>query len=272
MNIRKFILIFFLIITIPSELMAKMVIVDDATATPVSPGHPNNNFTLSWRVVNVTVPGTFSSDAIYFGVAEGVCEIGSTPCPPADPRPNFGDDTQQYIKLPTGCHDWNCAADAFVASKGMSGAVVGMLYLAGRLGYTCVTATSSEGTGAATKVYNAPGSCKLFLDQPTVSCSIPNVATLDHGIMDLSQVDGHASTTNMTVNCNGVAAVDFRLMNDVIPVSSGVTSTLTIDNYTPGSVVSVNTSQNFTLRSVLTGSSPATGPLNGASIVILDVQ
>jgi hypothetical protein len=90
--------------------------------------------------------------------------------------------------------------------------------------------------------------------------------------MDLSQVDGHASTTNMTVNCNGVAAVDFRLMNDVIPVSSGVTSTLTIDNYTPGSVVSVNTSQNFTLRSVLTGSSPATGPLNGASIVILDVQ
>lgn len=104
--------------------------------------------------------------------------------------------------------------------------------------------------------------------QPT-SCSFSGSPIIDHGSLQPNQVNGKQDSVSINVNCNRATSATLTSLGGTINLGGGVTSTLTFDGRTTGSIYLPNGNSSHTVASTLRGTNPTPGDKSGSGTIVI---
>lgn len=174
---------------------------------------------------------------------------------------------------------WADVSQKFVAKFGASGSITSSWTLSRTYIYeACAGASYCYGCGASgnnARIY--PGSCSSIPWTP-IACNIGNTSLLiDHGTLNIDEVNGHSATTMTSVTCDSSATIRFRLSDQRPNLGNGIYSDIYINNQGfTGAVGNINYSVPssglpLTIESRLVSSNPQPGLFSGSVVIIMDV-
>ncbi|MDX7780545.1 PapG chaperone-binding domain-containing protein [Aeromonas hydrophila] len=130
-------------------------------------------------------------------------------------------------------------------------------------------------SGTSVRIYS--GSCSSVPWTP-IACNIGNTSLLiDHGTLNIDEVNGHSATTTTSVTCDSSATIRFRLSDQRPNLGNGIYSDIYINNQGfTGAVGNINYSVPssglpLTIESRLVSSNPQPGLFSGSVVIIMDV-
>ncbi|MGT4067295.1 UNVERIFIED_CONTAM: hypothetical protein I5919_00500 [Aeromonas hydrophila] len=174
---------------------------------------------------------------------------------------------------------WADVSQKFVAKFGPAGSISSPYGIATTYIYEACAAASvcnnCGNGGPNVRIY--PGSCSSIPWIP-VSCNIGNTSLLiDHGTLNIDEVNGHSATTTTSVTCDSSATIRFRLSDQRPNLGNGIYSDIYINNQGfTGAVGNINYSVPsaglpLTIESRLVSSNPQPGLFSGSVVIIMDV-
>lgn len=210
----------------------------------------------------------------YFGLASRVSNyLDGTPYP----SPNYiGMIRNASVALAPG-DTWQQAVQKFTNKYGQSGSIKSVYNITNYYKYeACVAVAKCDdcgSQGAENIIY--PGSCST-IDVMNNSCNIDSQGWIDHGDLNVNEVNGHTAKISANISCDMPALVRLRVINSNTPLGNGINSDLYIDGYSTGINSSpiqytVNSSRTIEISSVLSASTPQPGVFSGNSLVVIDI-
>lgn len=236
--------------------------------------------TVSYFSTNTTdtSSGDLSSQGMrWFGVGVRIVQYANgNPYPIPNYFTMFG--YQNAVPILPG-ETWADVSQKFVAKLGASGAITSSSGLATIYTYEACAAASvcydCGSGGANVRIY--PGSCSSIPWTP-IACNIGNTSLLiDHGTLNIDEVNGHSATTTTSVTCDSSATIRFRLSDQRPNLGNGIYSDIYINNQGfTGAVGNINYSVPsaglpLTIESRLVSSNPQPGLFSGSVVIIMDV-
>lgn len=232
--------------------------------------HPGNYPEITWFSTGSTaVSGDlYAMGFKYFGLSSRVLN---------NPSPNYiAMIPNASVALSPG-DTWEQAVQKFINQYGQSGTIKSTTNITTYYKYeACVAAAkcnSCGSQGADNMLY--PGSC-ASIDFANNSCSIDSQGLIDHGSLNISEVNGHSAETSAFISCDRPALIRLRVINSTAYLGSGINSELYIDGASTGITSSppqynVSSSRTINISSKLIASAPQPGPFSGSSTIIVDI-
>lgn len=204
----------------------------------------------------------------YFGLSSRVV---------SNPSPNYiGMIPNASVALAPG-DTWQQAVQKFINQYGQSGSIKSVNNLTTYYKYeACVAVAKCNNCGSqGTENMLYPGSC-VSIDFTNNSCSIDSQGLIDHGSLNISEVNGHSAETSAFISCDRPALIRLRVINSTAYLGNGINSELYIDGASTGITSSppqynVSSSRTINISSKLIASAPQPGPFSGSSTIIVDI-
>ncbi|MDI9224055.1 hypothetical protein QMZ30_24355 [Pantoea sp. EA-12] len=121
--------------------------------------------------------------------------------------------------------------------------------------------------------FNQPGtSCVVATPAPDpTSCSFTGTPNIDHGTLTADQVNGRQNSVSISINCNRATYASIANLGGTINLGKGVTSTLTFNGRSSGTIYLPAGNSTHTVTSTLRASSPSPGDLYGSSTIVINL-
>ncbi|MGE6112827.1 PapG chaperone-binding domain-containing protein [Aeromonas salmonicida] len=173
---------------------------------------------------------------------------------------------------------WQQAVQKFTNQYGQSGSIKSSVNITTYYKYeACVAVAKCNNCGSQgpdNMIY--PGSC-ASIDFANNSCSIDTQGLIDHGSLNVSEVNGHSAETSAFISCDRPALIRLRVINSTAYLGNGINSDLYIDNSPTGITSSPpqyylgSGIRTINISSKLSASAPQPGPFSGSSTIIVDI-
>lgn len=141
----------------------------------------------------------------------------------------------------------------------------------------CMSVSRCASCGGALVMLTMPNSCSAVPVVP-VTCNISQAAIqLDHGALQVSEVDGDVASADLTVSCSAQTHVVFRVLGARVNLGKGITSKIYIsgtDMGGPNSEVTYEVPSwglTVPVESRLESSNPQEGQFSGSTVIIVNV-
>lgn len=232
--------------------------------------HPGNYPEITWISTESTaVPGDlYAMGFQYFGLASRIVN---------NPSPNYiAMIPNASVRLAPG-DTWEQAVQKFINQYGQSGSIRSNVNITTYYKYeACVAVAKCNNCGsqgADNMLY--PGSC-ASIDFANNSCSIDSQGLIDHGSLNVSEVNGHTAKISANISCSMPALIRLRVINSTAYLGSGINSELYIDGASTGITSSppqynVSSSRTIEISSKLIASAPQPGVFSGSSTIVVDI-
>ncbi|WP_323912544.1 PapG chaperone-binding domain-containing protein [Aeromonas veronii] len=172
---------------------------------------------------------------------------------------------------------WQQAVQKFINQYGQAGSIKSSSNITTYYVYeACVAVAKCNNCGsqgAENIIY--PGSC-VSINFANNACSIDSQGLIDHGSLNISEVNGHTAKISANISCDMPALIRLRVVNSTAYLGNGINSDLYIDGAATGNTSSplqynVSSSRAIEISSILSASSPQPGTFSGSSLVLVDV-
>ena len=120
---------------------------------------------------------------------------------------------------------------------------------------------------------NQPGtSCRpvSFPPVPT-SCAFSSSPNIDHGTLQADKVNGKQDSVSINVNCNRATSATIASLGGTINLGGGVTSTLTFDGRSSGSIYLPSGTSTHSVASTLKATNPTPGDKSGSGTIVINL-
>lgn len=120
---------------------------------------------------------------------------------------------------------------------------------------------------------NQPGtSCRVVSLPPVpTSCSFSGSANIDHGTLQAGQVNGKRDSVSINVICNRATSATIASLGGTINLGGGVTSTLTFDGRSSGTISLPSGTSAHTVASTLKATNPTPGDKSGSGTIVINL-
>ncbi|WP_426010542.1 PapG chaperone-binding domain-containing protein [Aeromonas salmonicida] len=211
----------------------------------------------------------------YFGLSSRVVRFAN-----GDPvaSPNYIAMVSNGVVALSPGDTWQQAVQKFTNQYGQSGSIKSVHNITNYYVYeACIAAAKCDdcgNQGPDNMIY--PGSCST-IDVTNNSCSIDSQGVIDHGSLNVSEVNGHTAETSAFISCNTAALIRLRVINSNIYLGNGINSDLYIDDASTGITSSPpqyylgSGTRTIKISSKLSASAPQPGPFSGSSTIIVDI-
>ena len=238
--------------------------------------HPGNYPEITWFSTGDTAASgdLYAMGFKYFGLASRVVRF-SNGNPVASPN-YIGMIPNASVALAPG-DTWQQAVQKFTSQYGQAGSIKSTVNITDYYVYeACVAVAKCNNCGSQGPdniLY--PGSC-VSIDFTNNSCSIDSQGLIDHGSLNISEVNGHTAETSAFISCDRPALIRLRVINSTAYLGNGINSELYIDGASTGITSSlpqynVSSSRTINISSKLIASAPQPGPFSGSSTIIVDI-
>jgi len=118
---------------------------------------------------------------------------------------------------------------------------------------------------------NDNSSCSWI--KPTISCSVQNSLTLDHGNLLLGNVNGNKKSGYVNVTCSGALSAKVFPIMDTINLGSGLESKITVNGKSTEQTIPLTAGSNsISVESTLVDSGAKAGSFQGSTTLIVSFQ
>lgn len=120
---------------------------------------------------------------------------------------------------------------------------------------------------------NQPGtSCRAVSTAPVpTSCSFSGSPNIDHGTLQADKVNGKQNSASINVYCNRATNATIASLGGTINLGGGVTSTLTFDGRSSGSIYLPSGNSTHTVSSTLKATNPTPGDKSGSGTIVINL-
>jgi hypothetical protein len=118
-----------------------------------------------------------------------------------------------------------------------------------------------------------PGTACRAVSDPVIptSCSFSGSPNIDHGTLQADKVNGKRDSVSINVYCNRATSATIASLGGTINLGSGVTSTLTFDGRSSGSIYLPSGTSTHTVASTLKATNPTPGDKSGSSTIVINL-
>ncbi|MDI9276766.1 hypothetical protein QMZ65_06025 [Pantoea sp. EABMAA-21] len=130
------------------------------------------------------------------------------------------------------------------------------------------------GTNALGANYrNQPGTSCRTVSLPPVptSCSFSGSPNINHGSLQADKVNGKQDSVSINVYCNRATSATIGSLGGTINLGGGVTSTLTFDGRSSGSIYLSSGNSTHTVSSTLRATNPTPGDKSGSGTIVINL-
>lgn len=105
------------------------------------------------------------------------------------------------------------------------------------------------------------------------TCNITGPTAINHGLMEVSEVNGKTAQINATVTCPVTTYVQFKIISQNINLGNGITSQIKVNNstYPPTQQVKAGVATSVQISSTLVATNPQPGQFSGSSVIVVNV-
>lgn len=105
------------------------------------------------------------------------------------------------------------------------------------------------------------------------TCNITGPTAINHGLMEVSEVNGKTAQINATVTCPVTTYVQFRIISQNVNLGNGITSQIKVNNSTspPSQQVKAGVATSVPITSTLVATNPQPGQFSGSSVIVVNV-
>ncbi|MBK0124512.1 hypothetical protein IAE30_12215 [Pantoea sp. S61] len=124
-----------------------------------------------------------------------------------------------------------------------------------------------------TDYQNQPGTVCRAASAPPVptSCSFSGSPNIDHGTLQAGQVNGKRDSVSINVICNRATSATIASLGGTINLGGGVTSTLTFDGRSSGTISLPSGTSAHTVASTLKATNPTPGDKSGSGTIVINL-
>lgn len=178
----------------------------------------------------------------------------------------------RYVSVSTRA-TWSEANNVFLRTHPASGTVT--YRSSGRAPYTvCVGGNGAlAGYFPGIDYQNQPGTVCRTASAPPIptSCSFSGSPNIDHGTLQADKVNGKEDSVSINVNCNRATSATIASLGGTINLGGGVTSTLTFDGRSSGSISLPSGTSTHTVASTLKATNPTPGDKSGSGTIVINL-
>lgn len=105
------------------------------------------------------------------------------------------------------------------------------------------------------------------------TCNITGPTSINHGLMEVSEVNGNTAQINASVTCPVTTYVQYRIISQNVKLGNGITSQIKVNNSTnpPYQQVKAGVATNVPISSTLVATNPQPGQFYGSSVIVVNV-
>lgn len=133
--------------------------------------------------------------------------------------------------------------------------------------YICMMLINDAGT-----LRSAKTGCGLLAKSAAnpVTCDITGPTTIDHGFVDIANVNGNKASMTATISCTGPTSLAIQSRGSA-SLGNGITSQLTVDGVVYPPTRRITGPTNIQIESTLQATTPVAGNFSGSSVLIIEV-
>lgn len=178
----------------------------------------------------------------------------------------------RYVAVSTRA-TWSEANNAFLRSHAGSGTITHFASNSAPYSVCVGGAGALSGYFPGTDYQNQPGTVCRTASAPPVptSCSFSGSPNIDHGTLQAGQVNGKQDSVSINVICNRATSATIASLGGTINLGGGVTSTLTFDGRSSGTIYLPSGTSAHTVASTLKATNPTPGDKSGSGTIVINL-